>query len=163
MFAKRREIMPISAGIPAPDFELLDDTNTPRKLSDYRGRNVVLYFYPKDDTPGCTKEACNFRDDYSAYEKAGVVILGVSPDSVASHVKFKKKFQLQFPLLADEGHKVCDLYDVWGPKKFMGKEYEGVLRTTFLIGEDGNIIKVFENVRPAEHSAELLAALGAAV
>jgi len=155
--------MPISAGIPAPDFELLDDTNTPRKLSDYRGRNVVLYFYPKDDTPGCTKEACNFRDDYSAYEKAGVVILGVSPDSVASHVKFKKKFQLQFPLLADEGHKVCDLYDVWGPKKFMGKEYEGVLRTTFLIGEDGNIIKVFENVRPAEHSAELLAALGAAV
>lgn len=154
--------MPISAGIPAPDFELLDDTNTPRKLSDYRGRNVVLYFYPKDDTPGCTKEACNFRDDYSAYEKAGVVILGVSPDTVASHVKFKKKFQLQFPLLADEGHKVCDVYDVWGPKKFMGKEYEGVLRTTFLIGENGNIIKVFENVRPAEHSAELLEALGAA-
>ena len=154
--------MPISAGIPAPDFELLDDTNTPRKLSNYRGRNVVLYFYPKDDTPGCTKEACNFRDDYSAYEKAGVVILGVSPDTVASHVKFKKKFQLQFPLLADEGHKVCDVYDVWGPKKFMGKEYEGVLRTTFLIGEDGNIIKVFENVRPAEHSAELLEALGAA-
>jgi len=154
--------MPISAGIPAPDFELLDDTNTPRKLSDYRGRNVVLYFYPKDDTPGCTKEACNFRDDYSAYENAGVVILGVSPDTVASHVKFKRKFQLQFPLLADEGHKVCDLYDVWGPKKFMGKEYEGVLRTTFLIGEDGNIIKVFENVRPAEHSAELLEALGAA-
>ena len=154
--------MSISAGIPAPEFELLDDTNTPRKLSDYRGRNVVLYFYPKDDTPGCTKEACNFRDDYSAYEKAGVVILGVSPDSVKSHVKFKQKFQLQFPLLADEGHKVCDLYQVWGPKKFAGKEYEGVLRTTFLIGEDGNIIKVFENVRPAEHSAELLAALGAA-
>lgn len=155
--------MSISAGIPAPEFELLDDSNTPRKLSDYRGRNVVLYFYPKDDTPGCTKEACNFRDDYSAYEKAGVVILGVSPDSVKSHVKFKQKFQLQFPLLADEGHKVCDLYGVWGPKKFMDKEYEGVLRTTFLIGEDGKILKVFENVRPAEHSAELLAALGAAV
>lgn len=155
--------MSISAGIPAPEFELLDDSNTPRKLSDYRGRNVVLYFYPKDDTPGCTKEACNFRDDYSAYEKAGVVILGVSPDSVKSHVKFKQKFQLQFPLLADEGHKVCDLYGVWGPKKFMDKEYEGVLRTTFLIGEDGKILKVFENVRPAEHSAELLAVLGAAV
>ncbi len=154
--------MAISAGIPAPDFNLLDDTNTPRKLSDYRGRNVVLYFYPKDDTPGCTKEACNFRDDYSAYEKAGVVILGVSPDSVESHVKFKKKFQLQFPLLADEGHKVCDLYGVWGPKKFMGKEYEGVLRTTFLIDENGKIVKVFENVRPAEHSAELLSALGVA-
>lgn len=154
--------MPIPAGISAPDFTLLDDTNTPRQLSDYRGRNVVLYFYPKDDTPGCTKEACNFRDDYSAYEKAGVAILGVSPDTVASHVKFKKKFQLQFPLLADEGHKVCDLYGVWGPKKFMGKEYEGVQRTTFLIDENGNIARVYENVRPAEHSAELLSALGAA-
>ena len=148
--------MPIASGIPAPEFEMLDDTNTLRKLSDYRGRNVVLYFYPKDDTPGCTKEACNFRDDYSAYDQAGVVILGVSPHSVQSHVKFKQKFQLQFPLLADEGHKVCDLYEVWGPKKFMGKEYEGVLRTTFLIDADGNIKHVYENVRPAEHSAELL-------
>jgi peroxiredoxin Q/BCP len=153
--------MPIPAGIPAPDFTLLDDTNTPRRLSDFRGRNVVLYFYPKDDTPGCTKEACNFRDDYSAYEKAGVVILGVSPDTIESHVKFKKKFQLQFPLLADEGHKVCDLYGVWGPKKFMGKEYEGVQRTTFLIDENGNIARVYESVRPAEHSAELLSVLGA--
>lgn len=151
--------MPIASGIPAPDFELMDDTNTLRKLSDFRGRNVVLYFYPKDDTPGCTREACNFRDDYSAYENAGVVILGVSPDSVASHVKFKNKFQLQFPLLADEGHKVCDLYEVWGPKKFMGKEYEGVLRTTFLIDVNGEIKKVYENVRPAEHSAALLADL----
>ena len=140
--------MPISAGIPAPDFTLLDDTNTPRKLSDFRGRNVVLYFYPEDDTPGCTKEACNFRDDYSAYEKAGVVILGVSPDDVASHVKFKKKFQLPFPLLADVGHKVCELYGVWGPKKSLGKEYEGVLRTTFLIDENGNIVKVFEKCAP---------------
>jgi thioredoxin-dependent peroxiredoxin len=154
--------MPLSAGIPAPDFELLDDTNTPRKLSDFRGRNVILYFYPADDTPGCTKEACNFRDDYSAYENAGVVILGVSPDTVASHVKFKKKFQLPFPLLADEGHKVCDLYGVWGPKKFIGKEYEGVLRTTFLIDEKGIIVKVFEKVRPAEHSTELLSALNMA-
>ena len=154
--------MPISAGIPAPEFELLDDTNVMRKLSDYRGRNVVLYFYPADDTPGCTKEACNFRDDYSAYEKANVVILGVSPDSVESHVKFKKKFQLQFPLLADEGHRVCDAYGVWGPKKFAGKSYEGVLRTTFLIDGNGNIVRVFENVRPAEHSAELLSELGVA-
>lgn len=154
--------MAISAGIPAPEFELLDDTGTSRKLSDYRGRKVVLYFYPKDDTSGCTKEACNFRDDYSAYERAGVVILGVSPDSVQSHVKFKKKYQLPFPLLADEGHVVCELYDVWGPKKFLGKSYDGVLRTTFLIDENGNIVKVFENVRPAEHSAELLSALGVA-
>ncbi len=151
--------MPISAGIPAPEFVLLDDSNTVRKLSEFRGKNVVLYFYPKDDTPGCTKEACNFRDDYSAYEKAGVIVLGISPDDVESHVKFKKKFQLPFPLLADEGHKVCDTYGTWGPKKFMGKAYEGVLRTTFLIDGNGNIIKVFENVRPAEHSAEVLSAL----
>lgn len=148
--------MPIVSGIPAPEFEMLDDTSTLRKLSDYRGRHVVLYFYPKDDTPGCTKEACNFRDDYSAYDQAGVVILGVSPDSVSSHVKFKQKFQLQFPLLADEEHKVSERYGVWGPKKFMGKEYVGVLRTTFLIDRDGMVKKVYENVRPAEHSAELL-------
>jgi peroxiredoxin Q/BCP len=155
--------MPISAGIPAPDFELLDDTNILRKLSDFHGKNVVLYFYPKDDTPGCTKEACNFRDDYSAYEKAEVVILGVSPDDVESHVKFKKKFQIPFPLLADEGHKVCDLYGAWGPKKFMGKAYEGVLRTTYLIDGNGTIVKVFEDVRPAEHSTEVLSALGVAI
>ncbi len=152
--------MPIPSGIPAPEFEMLDDANVLRKLSEFRGKNVVLYFYPKDDTPGCTKEACNFRDDYSAYEKAGVVILGVSPDDVASHVKFKKKFQLQFPLLADDGHKVCDAYGVWGPKKFLGKAYEGVLRTTFLIDGEGMIKKVYENVRPAEHSAELLKEFG---
>jgi len=152
--------MPISAGIPGPEFELLDDSGKSRKLSEFRGNNVILYFYPADDTPGCTKEACNFRDDYSAYEKAGVVILGVSPDSVESHVKFKSKFQLQFPLLADEGHKVCDLYGVWGPKKLMGKEYDGVLRTTFLIDGTGYIKHVYENVRPAEHSVELLTELG---
>ncbi|MBI3168095.1 MAG: thioredoxin-dependent thiol peroxidase [Chloroflexi bacterium] len=154
--------MPVPFGISAPAFELLDDTNTPRKLSDYRGKNVILYFYPKDNTSGCTTEACNFRDDYSAYERAGVVILGVSPDSVSSHTKFKTKYQLQFPLLADEGHKVCDLYGVWGPKKFMGKSYEGVLRTTFLIDPDGIIKKVYEGVRPAEHSQELLSELGLA-
>ncbi len=151
--------MPIPSGIPAPDFEMLDDSGAPRKLSDFRGKYVVLYFYPKDDTPGCTKEACNFRDDYSAYEKAGVVILGVSPDSVKSHAKFKQKYSLPFPLLADEGHKVCDLYGVWGPKKFMGKSYEGVLRTTFLISPAGEVIRVFEDVRPAEHSVEILSAL----
>jgi peroxiredoxin Q/BCP len=155
----KEEPVPISAGIPAPDFELLDDTNQTCRLADFRGQPVVLYFYPKDDTPGCTKEACNFRDDYSAYEQAGVVVLGVSPDSVESHRKFKAKFQLPFALLADDGHKVCDAYGVWGPKKFMGKAYEGVLRTTFLIGPEGTILRVFEDVRPAEHSAEVLAAL----
>jgi len=151
--------MPLPSGIPAPNFELLDDANVLRKLSDFSGNNVVLYFYPADDTPGCTKEACNFRDDYSAYESSGVVVLGVSPDSVSSHVKFKQKYQLPFPLLADEGHKVCDAYQVWGPKKFMGREYEGVLRTTFLIDREGTILKVFENVRPAQHSGEVLSAL----
>jgi peroxiredoxin Q/BCP len=154
--------MPLPAGNPAPDFELLDDTGTPRKLSDYRGQNLILYFYPKDDTPGCTTEACNFRDDYSAYQKADVAILGVSPDSVKSHAKFKEKFKLPFPLLADAGHKVCDLYRVWGPKKLMGREYEGVLRTTYLIDQEGEIVKVFEKVRPAEHSGEVLSALAQA-
>lgn len=151
--------MPLSSGIPAPDFELPDDTGAPRKLSEFRGAHVLLYFYPADDTPGCTKEACNFRDDYSAYEQAGVVILGISPDSVESHVKFKKKFQLPFPLLSDEGHRVCDQYQVWGPKKFLGREYEGVLRTTFLIDKSGNILHVFEQVRPAQHSAQVLSVL----
>ncbi len=148
--------MPISAGRLAPDFVAVDDTGVARHLRDFRGRPVILYFYPADDTPGCTKEACNFRDDYSDYQKAGVTILGVSPDTVSSHVKFKTKYQLQFPLLADEGHKICDIYGVWGPKKLMGREYEGVLRTTFLIDKQGNIARVFENVRPSEHSAEVL-------
>lgn len=151
--------MPIQSNIPAPDFDLQDDTGERRKLSDYRGKPVILYFYPADDTPGCTKEACNFRDDYSQYQKAHVTILGVSPDSVKSHAKFKAKYQLPFPLLADEGHKICDAYGVWGPKKMMGREYEGVLRTTFLIDAKGNIARVFENVRPADHSEQVLGEL----
>ncbi|MEJ5201615.1 MAG: thioredoxin-dependent thiol peroxidase [Anaerolineales bacterium] len=151
--------MPISTGIPAPDFTLVDEAGVSHKLSDYLGKPIVLYFYPKDDTPGCTTEACNFRDDYSAYEEAGVVILGVSPDSPKSHAKFKAKYQLPFTLLADEEHKVCEMYGVWGRKKFMGREYDGVFRTTFLIGADGIIKKVFEDVKPADHSAEVLAAL----
>jgi thioredoxin-dependent peroxiredoxin len=151
--------MPILAGISAPDFILIDDSGATRRLSDYRGQNVVLYFYPKDDTPGCTTEACNFRDDYSGFVDAGVTILGVSPDSPKSHAKFKQKYQLPFPLLADEQHTICEAYDVWGQKKFMGREYMGVLRTTFLISPDGKIKKVFANVKPSEHSAEVLAAL----
>jgi thioredoxin-dependent peroxiredoxin len=151
--------MPISANIPAPDFALQDDTGATRRLSDYRGQPVILYFYPADDTPGCTKEACNFRDDYSEYVKDGVTILGVSPDSVKSHVKFKAKYGLPFPLLADEGHEICNAYGVWGPKKMMGRSYEGVLRTTFLIDRQGRIAHVFENVRPSEHSAEVLSTL----
>jgi peroxiredoxin Q/BCP len=151
--------MPIPAGIPAPEFTLQDDTGESRSLSDYRGKPLVLYFYPKDDTPGCTTEACNFRDDYSAYEQAGVTILGVSPDTVKSHVKFKAKFALPFPLLADVDHKVCELYGVWGRKKLMGREYDGVFRTTFIIDAQGEIARIFENVKPAEHSTEVLEAL----
>jgi peroxiredoxin Q/BCP len=151
--------MPISSGVPAPDFNLPDEVNKLHRLSDLRGQAVVLYFYPKDDTPGCTTEACNFRDDYSSFIKANLVILGISPDTTKSHARFKQKFDLPFPLLADKGHKVCDLYQVWGPKKFMGREYEGVLRTTFVIGPDGAIAKVFEHVKPAGHSAEVLAAV----
>jgi peroxiredoxin Q/BCP len=151
--------MPISANIPAPDFSAADDTGVVRKLSEYRGKPVVLYFYPKDDTPGCTTEACAFRDDYSVYREAGVVILGVSPDSVKSHVKFKEKFHLPFPLLADEEHKICDLYGVWGLKNKFGREYYGVLRTTFVINAEGKIVKVFDNVKPDGHSAEVLTAL----
>jgi peroxiredoxin Q/BCP len=153
--------MPIPAGIPAPQFSLLDDTGTERSLSDYLGKPVVLYFYPKDDTPGCTTEACSFRDDYSVYQDAGITILGVSPDSVKKHVTFKEKYSLPFTLLADVDHKVCELYGVWGRKKFMGREYDGVFRTTFLIGADGEIIKVYENVKPDGHSAEVLQALQA--
>jgi peroxiredoxin Q/BCP len=151
--------MPISSGIPAPEFSLLDETGTMRSLSEFRGHPVVLYFYPKDDTPGCTKEACNFRDDYSHYTNAGITILGVSPDSSKSHTKFKAKYGLPFPLLADTEHNVCELYKVWGLKKAMGREYMGVFRTTYLIDEQGKIIQVFENVKPAEHSVEILAKL----
>jgi thioredoxin-dependent peroxiredoxin len=151
--------MALSANIMAPDFALLDESNNTLRLSDFRGRPVVLYFYPKDDTTGCTTEACNFRDDYSAFIDSDVVILGVSPDTPQSHKKFKEKYSLPFHLLSDDGHKICLLYGVWGMKKLYGKEYEGLLRTTFLIDKNGKIIKVFENVKPAEHSSEVLAAL----
>lgn len=143
----------------APDFALEDELGVERRLSEFRGRPVVLYFYPADDTPGCTREACNFRDDYSAYTEAGVVVLGISPDSVRSHAKFKSKYSLPFTLLADPGHIVCSMYGVWGEKQFMGRRFEGVLRTTFLIDRTGRVARVFEKVRPAQHSAELLAQL----
>ena len=148
--------MPIAAGIQAPEFSLTDETGIIRSLSEFRGHPVVLYFYPKDDTPGCTTEACNFRDDYSDYTKAGVTILGVSPDSSSSHAKFKAKYGLPFTLLADPEHKVCELYQVWGTKKNYGREYMGVFRTTYLIDGQGKIVHVFENVKPAGHSSEIL-------
>ncbi len=153
--------MALSAGISAPDFTLQDETGVARRLSDFRGQPVVVYFYPKDDTPGCTTEACNFRDDFSVYRQAGVTILGISPDSPDKHAKFKEKYSLPFTLLADTDHQVCELYAVWGRKKYLGREYDGVFRTTYLVGADGVIVKVFENVKPDGHSAEVLGALKA--
>ncbi|MDO9545679.1 MAG: thioredoxin-dependent thiol peroxidase [Pelolinea sp.] len=142
----------------APDFELKNFEGKKIKLSDFLGKPIVLYFYPKDDTPGCTTEACNFRDDYSDFQEQDIEIVGVSPDNVESHEKFRSKFSLPFNLLADEDHKVCELYGVWKKKKNFGKEYFGVMRTTFLINEEGKIIKVFEGVKPANHSQEVIAA-----
>lgn len=141
----------------APDFLLPDEKDQLHKLSDYKGKFVVLYFYPRDNTSGCTTEACNFRDDYSAYKEAGVEIIGISPDSPESHTKFKEKHQLPFTLLADNTHEVCEAYGVWAKKNNMGREYYGVLRTTFLIDREGLIVRIFEGVKPAEHSKEVLA------
>jgi peroxiredoxin Q/BCP len=120
---------------------------------------VVLYFYPKDDTPGCTKEACQFRDSWKDVEQAGAVVLGVSPDSVTSHEKFKQKYNLPFPLLADVDHQVATAYGAWGEKSRYGRTYQGILRTTFLINREGRVARVFENVKPEGHAAEVLAAL----
>lgn len=146
-----------AVGQPAPDFSLPDENGRVHKLTDYRGKTVVLYFYPADDTPGCTKEACNFRDDYLAYKAAGAVILGVSPDDENSHEAFKKKYNLPFPLLADAGHKVCELYGVWGDKSMFGKVYQGVIRSTFLIAPDGLVARAYEKVKVPSHSQNVLA------
>jgi len=143
----------------APDFTLPDQEGNMRKLSDFRGKPVILYFYPKDFTSGCTTEACNFRDDFSQYEETGTVIIGVSPDPQSSHQKFMEKYNLPFILLSDVNHEVLQLYGAWGMKKNYGKEKEGVLRTTFIIDEAGFITKVFEGVKPAQHSSEVLAEL----
>ncbi len=149
----------LAVGDVAPDFTLPDDTGKMVRLSEFRGRKVVLYFYPKDDTPGCTKEACGFRDMYPAYTEAGAVILGVSPDDVKSHVKFKQKYNLPFTLLADPEHKVIEQYGAWGLKKLLGREYMGVLRTTYVIDEEGRIAKVFSSVKPDRHNEEVFSVL----
>jgi len=149
----------LQTNIPAPDFTLPADDGREVSLDDYRGQKVVLYFYPKDDTPGCTTEACGFRDDYSDILAAGAAVLGVSPDPVKSHVKFKTKFSLPFALLSDPDHRVAEMYEAWGKKKRYGKEYEGILRTTYLIDEKGTITHVFPDVKVQEHSQEVLAAL----
>jgi len=149
----------VSEGNVAPDFTLPDENGNQVGLSQFRGRKVILYFYPKDDTPGCTTEACGIRDSFPNFEASGAVVLGVSPDSVESHKKFKEKYNLPFTLLADTDHKVAEMYGVWGTKKMYGREFTGVLRTTFLIDEEGKVQKVFKNVKPDVHAQELVEAL----
>jgi peroxiredoxin Q/BCP len=146
----------IEEGKPAPDFELESDSGETVRLSDFRDRPVVVYFYPKDDTPGCTTEACEFRDAYDVYRERGVEILGVSPDDVRSHEKFKTKYELPFTLLADPDHKVAEAYGVWGERSFAGKKYMGINRSTFVIDEDGNIARAMLGIKPAGHAAQVL-------
>ena len=149
----------IEEGKPAPDFALQSDTGETIRLSELRGKPVVLYFYPKDDTTGCTTQACGIRDSYAEFEQAGAVVLGVSPDDVASHIKFRNKYGLPFPLLADPDHKVAELYGVWGEKKYMGRTYLGVSRSTFVIAADGTVKRVLHKVKPATHAEDVLAIL----
>jgi peroxiredoxin Q/BCP len=152
----------VEEGKPAPDFELASDTGERVKLSALHGKPVVLYFYPKDDTPGCTKQACDIRDAWGAFRQAGAVVLGVSPDGAASHAKFKAKYELPFTLLADPGHEVAEAYGVWGQKSFAGRKYMGVERSTFVIGADGSIVKVMRKVDPKKHAADVLSVLESA-
>ena len=148
----------VKEGATAPAFKTTNENGETISLKDLRGQKVVLYFYPKDDTPGCTKEACSFRDGYSKFKRRNIKILGVSPDNEKSHQKFVTKYKLPFTLLADTDHSIADAYGVWGEKKFMGRTYMGIHRTTFLIDEKGKIKKVFEKVKPEDHADEVLEA-----
>ena len=149
----------LKEGDKAPEFSVNTNGGGKISLADYKGKNVILYFYPKDDTPGCTKEACAFRDNFSEFKKRGAIVFGVSPDSVKSHDKFVEKFKLPFILLADEDKKIVEAYGVWGEKSFMGRKYMGTNRVTFLIGPDGRIKKIWPQVKPEEHVEEVLAAI----
>jgi peroxiredoxin Q/BCP len=149
----------IEEGKPAPDFELQSDTGEIVKLSDLKGRPVVLYFYPKDDTPGCTVEACEFRDSYDVFRERGAEIIGVSPDDVASHGKFKSKYELPFTLLADPEHEVAEKYGVWAERNSYGKKSMGIKRSTFIIDSDGNVARAMMGIKPAGHASEVLDSL----
>jgi peroxiredoxin Q/BCP len=151
----------LQEGDPAPDFSLQSDAGETITLSSLRGRPVVLYFYPRDDTPGCTTQACGIRDAYGEFQHAGAVVLGVSPDSVERHVKFKQKYGLPFSLLADPGHEVAERYGVWGERTYMGRTYTGIRRSTFVIGPDGTVRKVMHDVKPSTHADDVIAALRA--
>jgi len=149
----------LKEGDAAPEFAAATNGGGTVSLADFKGKNVVLYFYPRDDTPGCTREACAFRDDFAEFKKRGIVVLGVSTDPVKSHDKFVEKFKLPFTLLADEDKKIVRAYGVWGEKSFMGRKYFGTHRVTFLIGPDGRIKKIWPQVKPEAHAEEVLAAL----
>ncbi len=149
----------VDQGEPAPDFELASDTGEKVKLSDFRGSSVVLFFYPKDDTSGCTKEACQFRDAYSEFRAKGAVILGVSPDGEASHVKFRDKYELPFTLLSDPDKEVAKAYGVWRERKMYGRLSLGIHRSTFVIGPDGTVVEAMRGVKPDGHPEQVLAAL----
>ena len=149
----------LSVGDKAPDFEVLDDWGNTVHLSDLKGKKVVLYFYPKADTPGCTKEACEFRDTAGAFTKKNAAVVGVSPDTPSAQAKFKSKYELTFLLLADKDHKIADAYGVWQEKSMYGKKYMGVARTTFVISPEGRIAQVFEKVKPEGHAEQVLATL----
>jgi peroxiredoxin Q/BCP len=149
----------VEEGKPAPDFELSSDTGERVKLSSLRGKPVVLYFYPKDDTPGCTTQACGIRDVYADFRERGAVVLGVSPDDEAAHVKFKAKYSLPFTLLADPEHEVAEEYGVWKERNLYGKKSMGIERSTFVIDADGNVAKTMRRVKPDTHAADVLAAL----
>ncbi|HEY9736784.1 MAG TPA: thioredoxin-dependent thiol peroxidase [Trichocoleus sp.] len=153
--------MTLKVGDPAPDFSLPDGDGNTVSLGSLRGQRVVLYFYPRDNTPGCTKEACGFRDAYETYQDKSVAVLGISTDDAKSHAKFATKFNLPFPLLIDEGGQVASAYESYGPKKFMGKEYIGISRSTFIIGPDGTLEKIYRKVKPETHAEEVLADLEA--
>ena len=149
----------VEEGKPAPEFELMSDAGETVRLSDLRGKPVVLYFYPKDDTPGCTKQACGIRDAWGKFQRAGAVVLGVSPDDERSHAQFREKFDLPFALLADTGHSAAEDYGVWKEKTYAGKTYMGVERSTFVIDADGNVAKELRNVKPDTHADDVLAVL----
>ncbi|HZH03573.1 MAG TPA: thioredoxin-dependent thiol peroxidase [Myxococcaceae bacterium] len=152
--------MAVEEGTKAPAFSLKDQDGKTVKLSDFKGRHVVLYFYPKDDTPGCTKEACAFRDEYPRLQKKGAVVLGISPDAEKSHQKFIAKYELPFPLLVDADHAVAEKYGAWGEKAMYGKTYFGIVRSTFLVGPDGKVEKAWPKVKVPGHVDEVLEALG---
>ena len=156
--AKQLELK-LKEGDKAPGFTAVDQEGRKVSLSDFAGKSVVLYFYPRDDTPGCTKEACAFRDDFADFKKKGAVVLGVSTDSEKSHAKFVTKYRLPFTLLSDEDKKIVQAYGVWAPKQFMGMKFTGTHRMTFLIGPDGRVKKIWPKVKPAEHAQEVLNSL----